>query len=141
MKQMLPHMIGVGKQEGINFSYGGRTGNTRNSHRLITWAAQQGKEDEIVEKLFNYYFEQERDITDLNTLVEAATAVGLDGTKARAMLESDQLRDVVNQEIQEAYHKGVSGVPSFDINGRYTFSGAQDVDFFLEVFRKLGVHA
>ncbi len=33
---------------------------------------------QIVERLFKFYFEQERDITDLETLAEAAAAVGLD---------------------------------------------------------------
>jgi predicted DsbA family dithiol-disulfide isomerase len=35
MAAMIPHMEKLGRAEGINFSYGGRTGNTRDSHSMI----------------------------------------------------------------------------------------------------------
>lgn len=40
--QMLPHMASIGKQEGINFSFGGKTANTTDSHRLMEKAFQLG---------------------------------------------------------------------------------------------------
>ena len=49
--KMVPHMSGVGKAEGISFSYGGDTGNTFDSHRMIEKAKQLGKQDEVVEQL------------------------------------------------------------------------------------------
>ena len=33
-KAMFQHMAGIGQQEGINFKFGGRTGNTRDSHSM-----------------------------------------------------------------------------------------------------------
>jgi len=40
---MLPYMINVGKEVGINFSYGGKTGNTLLSHRLVDYSATKDK--------------------------------------------------------------------------------------------------
>jgi len=139
VQAMLPRMAKVGKAEGIKFSFSGRTGNTTNSHRLIDWATKQGKQDQIVEQLFKFYFEQERDITDLNTLAEAAEAVGLDKSKAIVYLQSNEGRDEILCQVQEAYSKGISGVPSFNIDNRFQFSGAQDPEFFLHIFGKLGL--
>ena len=43
---MIPHMVKTGQQDGIKFSYGGKVGNTMNSHRLVDWAKQFGKSEE-----------------------------------------------------------------------------------------------
>lgn len=45
--------------EGLEYSMGGLTGNTRNSHRLLAWAAaEHGLEaqNKLAEELFNGYF-------------------------------------------------------------------------------------
>jgi len=45
--------------EGLSYSMGGLTGNTRNSHRLLAWVAQQhglDKQNLLAEALFNGYF-------------------------------------------------------------------------------------
>jgi len=38
----------VGKEDGIDFSYGGKVGNTLNSHRAIEWAKKFGKHEEVL---------------------------------------------------------------------------------------------
>jgi 2-hydroxychromene-2-carboxylate isomerase len=45
--------------EGLQYSMGGLTGNTRNSHRLLAWAAAEhglDKQNQLAEALFNGYF-------------------------------------------------------------------------------------
>jgi len=137
--QMLPYMQEVGKAEGIKFSYGGKIGNTMNSHRLIEFAKTKGKQDEIVNTLFEAYFEKEQDISDPATLIAAAVKAGLDKDETKRFLESQELVDVVKKEVNEAYEKDISGVPHFSFEGRFQLSGGQDPAVFLNVFRKLGV--
>jgi len=50
------------KNEGLDYSMDGLTGNTLNSHRLIAYAGQQGLDvqDRLVEELFKAYFTQVR---------------------------------------------------------------------------------
>lgn len=46
-------------EEGLQYSMGGDTGNTRNSHRLLAWAADAhglDKQNQLAEALFNGYF-------------------------------------------------------------------------------------
>lgn len=45
--------------EGLQYSLGGLTGNTRNSHKLLAWAAAEHgleKQNALAEELFNGYF-------------------------------------------------------------------------------------
>ncbi|TVY48466.1 hypothetical protein LOCC1_G001933 [Lachnellula occidentalis] len=98
----------VGKDMGINFKFGGKTGNTRDSHRLI----QLGKlkspaiQTRVVEELFAAYFENE-------------------GGKA------------VDEEVEAAQSQQISGVPNFTIQGKYEIGGAQDPGVFLRLFEKI----
>jgi predicted DsbA family dithiol-disulfide isomerase len=136
-EQMLPHMVQTGKREGINFNYGGKIGNTLNSHRLIELAKKKGKLDGMIETLFSYYFEQEKDISDDAVLVEAAVKVGMDKDEVAKFLKSDEMKDEIEKMTEES---GISGVPHFIVDNKFEFSGAQDPEFILSVFRRLGVY-
>lgn len=50
------------KREGLEYKFGGRTGSTLNSHRLIWFAGKEGpeKQDQVVEALFKAYFSEVR---------------------------------------------------------------------------------
>jgi predicted DsbA family dithiol-disulfide isomerase len=124
----------VGAPEGINFSFGGKTGHTRDSHRVIELARQKGKQTAVVEKIFVAAFEADQDITDHNVLVHAAVAGGLDEAETREWLRTDGGRDVVDRGVAQARAKGIDGVPSFTINGQHTIGGAQDPQEFIEIF-------
>ena len=70
VKAMEPYMLQVGRPAGIEFSMGGKTGNTLKSHRLVEWAHEVGGtsgQDRVIEALFQGYFEQEKDITEYNS--------------------------------------------------------------------------
>lgn len=136
---MLPHMKAVGKEDGINFSYGGKVGNTVNAHRLVEFAKRENKQDEMMNALMAAYFENEQDVSDVDTLAKLAAKVGIDEAKARAFLATDEFRRQVEVESMRAAAGGVSGVPHFTIGGKYSVSGAQSPDYFLQVFKKLGV--
>lgn len=146
----------IGRQEGITFSFAGRIGRTRDSHRLIDLAGrrQRGKEqqeeeeeegkeegenvqDAVVLALFKSYFEGEGDITSLDTLVEAGVQGGLDRNEVREWLETDQGGEDVDREVEKARQRGIRGVPNFMVQGKYEVDGAQDPHDFLEMFIKV----
>mmetsp|Transcript_17205 Transcript_17205/g.66959 ORF Transcript_17205/g.66959 Transcript_17205/m.66959 type:complete len:169 (+) Transcript_17205:245-751(+) len=149
VKRMLPQMIATGKGEGINFSYGGRIGNTEDSHRVIELAGRFGaaQQDKTVEALFSAYFENEKSMGDDDVLAAAATESGLAARLAlpenplasksiAEFLGSDELRDEVRAEEAQG-HRKVSGVPFFTVNGRYQISGAQEHSTWLELFDEI----
>lgn len=138
-KMMQARLSAVGRAVGIDFKYGGRTGNTRDSHRLIQLAKTKGPETQtrVVEELFRGYFEQEMDITSHLVLRDAGVKAGLDGDEVGRWLESDMGGKEVDREVMEAQMRSISGVPHFTINGKYELGGAQDESAFVEVFRRI----
>jgi predicted DsbA family dithiol-disulfide isomerase len=132
-------LSGIGESVGIHFKFGGKTGNTRDSHRLIQLGKLKGPDTEtkVVEALFAAYFENEKDITSHTTLLEAAVKAGLDQEEAKGWIESEKGGKEVDVEVREAQGKMVSGVPFFTINERFEVEGAQDSSAFLRLFERL----
>lgn len=126
----------AGRSEGIPFAFDEiqRTPNTMDSHRLIAYAGELGKQNDVVEALFKRYFERGEDIGQVAVLVAAAMDAGLDEAAVRAFLESDQGRQEVEAGDMAARKLGINGVPCFIVNARYALSGAQEPEVFRRVF-------
>lgn len=136
---MTQRLQSIGHEVGINFSFGGKTGNTRDSHRLIQIAGQKGGDTQtrLVEKLFRAYFEEERDITSHEVLRQAAVEAGLEDGELREWAASDRGGAEVDKEVMEAQMKGISGVPDFMLQGQLEIGGAQDPEAFLRAFEQI----
>ena len=126
----------AGDAENIPFAFDAmtRVPNTVASHRLISWSLQFGRQDSVVEGLFRCYFEDGKDIGDIDVLAAAAGEAGLDEADAAAYLASDEGVEQTITESQEAQQRGISGVPCFIFDGKYAVSGAQGPEVFAQVF-------
>ncbi|KIW72731.1 hypothetical protein PV04_00907 [Phialophora macrospora] len=139
-KQIEAMMTQTSKAEGLNFKFGGMTGPSRNGHRLVYWAQGKGGEhsqNEVMLGLWRRYFEQEVDITTLETLVEVGLEANL-GTKEEITeyLTSGKDGELVDKMAEEAHMKGISGVPFYEINDIWEVSGAQDPTVFRNLFAR-----
>eukprot|EP00939_MAST-03C_sp_MAST-3C-sp1_P002957 g2957.t1 len=140
--KMIPYMANVGRQDGIEFSYGGTTSNTLNSHRLAEYVLKtKGSEAQnvFIENIFHAYFENEKSPNDTEALCAAAKAAGVEPEEAMRLLKSPTTTpssDSVSGKIREYREKfNVSGVPHFVV-GKYSFSGAQDVSTMQSVLTR-----
>eukprot|EP00850_Spirogloea_muscicola_P003440 SM000014S00228 [mRNA] locus=s14:17221:19480:- [translate_table: standard] len=119
---------------GLDYSLGGKTGNTLDSHRLLEYAAKQGldKQNALVDELFKKYFSEEKYIGDREVLIAAADKVGVKGAREYLEDENAGLKEVKMGLSKHA--RGVTGVPHFVINNRCQLSGAQPAESFVEAF-------
>jgi predicted DsbA family dithiol-disulfide isomerase len=129
----------VGRDVGISFKFGGKTGNTRDSHRLIQLGKSKSPavQTRVVEELFAAYFENEGDITSHEVLKNAGVKAGLDEKEVVEWLKSDKGGKAVDEEVERAQLNQISGVPNFTIQGKYEVGGAQDPGVFLRLFEKI----
>lgn len=140
IEMMQQRLSGVGNSVGINFKFGGQTGNSRDSHRLVWLAKKYGDEVEgtALDGLFAAYFENEADITDYATLKKVAVEAGIPEAEfQKAIVESDEGGPEVDQQVGEARLNGVTGVPDFVIQDRYRVHGANDPESFLQIFERV----
>ena len=108
-----------------------RIGSSFDAHRLVHLAKRQGLQDAMKERLFRARFNEGRLVSDLETLVELACEVGLDGVEARAMLAGTELADDVREDELTAQQLGISGVPMFVVDRAFGMSGAQPAEQLL----------
>jgi predicted DsbA family dithiol-disulfide isomerase len=136
--QMKDQLLAAGAEEQIPFAFEKiqRTPNTFAAHRLVWYAEQQGKQDQVVEALFRAYFLEGEDIGDVKILIHVAVKGGLDRTGTEEFLASE--KGVVEVKGEEAVGRrlGISGVPYFVLNDSIAISGAQPPDIFVSALQQ-----
>jgi predicted DsbA family dithiol-disulfide isomerase len=133
------NMVETGKELGIAFAFDRmqRTPNTRLAHRAIWEAGRQGRQDALVNRLFQAYFEEARDIGEPQVLQGLAAEAGLEPEALkRALNEPDSLEAVVDLE-QQGYRMGIQGVPFFIVSQKYGVSGAQPPEFWRDALPRI----
>ena len=121
----------------IDFAAIGRTPSTIDAHRLIHWAEAEGVQLILVQKLFEAYFEQGRDIGDPTTLAVIAGEAGMDTAMVTQLLSGEADVEDVRARDRQFREMGVSGVPLFLIAGQHAVPGCQPKDMWLNVIDEL----
>ena len=138
---IIEHLSAVAAEEGLEFHLDrAKRANTRDAHRLLWWAEHHGPpgaQAELKERLLSAYFTRGLHIGDTNVLVAEAAAAGLDADEARHVLDSDIGRVEVEAYLAEAAEAGITAVPTYVIDRRWSIPGAQDPDVFVTVLRRL----
>lgn len=139
MKAIQDRVAAVGTSVGIEFAFDriARTPNTFDAHRLIWFAQQQGRQDEVVEELFHGYFTEGFPIGEAEILVSLAVRAGLDGEAVVRLLHAQEGVDAVRQEEAHGHQLGIRGVPYFVLNGKAALSGAQPVETFVSAIKQV----
>ena len=124
----------VGESVGIPFAFDKIEvqPNTLNAHRLLHYAGEHQRQEEVAEVLFNAYFIEGANLTDVDTLAGIAQKAGLDGDAAKTYLASDTDRDTVAGADVDARNAGIGGVPFFIFNHTIGVSGAQEPEQLLQ---------
>ena len=119
--------------------------NTFDAHRLIAWAAEQGRQAAMLDALQIAHFTDGVDIGSKPALARVARTIGLDESAALAYLASTDGVNAVRADIMAARDFGITSVPTFVIDNKYAIQGAQDVqvlkDAFAEINRREAVDA
>jgi predicted DsbA family dithiol-disulfide isomerase len=127
-------LTALGAEVGIAYHFGqiARAPNTLDAHRLIRWAFVGGAQDRVVERLFQLYFEEGRDVGERALLVEVARQCGMDAEVVEKLFADGDDVEAVRAEIAQAQSLGVTGVPFFIFASRFGLSGAQGVDVLVK---------
>ena len=113
-----------------------RQPNTLDCHRLILWSRSATDPGKMNQRLMDLYFTQGADLTDPNTLVQAAVDCGMDGDLVRRLLASDADVDRIESEANSAKEAGIDGVPCFIFGGRVIVTGAQSPEYLANAIER-----
>jgi len=114
--------------------------NTFEAHKLLRWAlAEDGPEAQTRLKvaLLKAHFQQRRNVSDREVLLDIAETEGLDRTKAAEALDDEALAMATRLEEERGRRAGINSVPSFVVNGQYLIQGARDPDDYANLLRQV----
>ncbi|TLS37575.1 hypothetical protein FCL54_10575 [Pseudalkalibacillus caeni] len=111
--------------------------NSQKALEASEYARDQGKFDQFHEEVFKSYFTEGKDIGDTNILLEIAERIGLNRTEMENALEKETYLPTLKEANEEGRRLGVSGTPTFIINGKYKVVGAQPLENFKQALRQL----
>ncbi|ASR44297.1 polyketide synthase [Xanthomonas citri pv. mangiferaeindicae] len=136
--QLLAQTQSTARAEGLPFDFdrGQVRVTTLPAHRVLALAAREGDPDAVGEALFHAHFAQGRNLADVEVLVEAGAAGGLDPARVRALLAGDEGEAEVRAQIAQAQAMGIRAVPTFVIDGRLAVQGAQPPEQLAEILRQ-----
>jgi predicted DsbA family dithiol-disulfide isomerase len=136
-EQMQREMEQRAAADGLEYHLDGQlSGSTRDAHRLLQLAREQGRADELTEALFAAHFTQRRSVFDRDTLLEIATEAGLDRAEAERVLAGEDYAADVDRDLDDARALGITGVPFFVLDRRFGVSGAQPIEVMSQALER-----
>ena len=126
-----------GASVGFEFGSRARVWNTFDAHRLIHWAGLEGRQRELKHALLRAYHGRNENPSDAAVLCAAAVEAGLDGDRAREVIQSDRYAAEVRAEERHWQELGIHSVPAIVINERHLIQGGQPPEVFEQALRQL----
>ncbi|KAF3760598.1 hypothetical protein M406DRAFT_223559, partial [Cryphonectria parasitica EP155] len=147
----------LGREEGIEFRFGGLVGDTLQAHRVVQYfqevdadgdvgkgEAQQGqtRASRIVDALYRMYFEEEKDLSSHETLVAACIEAGIEEGEARRVVVEDEGEGLMELKalLRESALNGIDSVPHIMFEGRrrdLTLVGAKKVGEYVKAMETI----
>ena len=134
---MMAHLRSAGAPFGITFADRPFLSNSRRALQAAEFAREHGKFDRLHPALFSAYFSQALDIGSMDVLLKIGQEAGLDTAAMEKAIMSNAFMPKLAQAQEDAGKAGVTGVPTFVINGRKTIVGAQPLDVFRKALRSV----
>lgn len=144
-QQIYSRIAAAGQKIGIQFQFNkiSVTPNSLKAHSLLLWAqndslpkSKAGDASLLMQKIFEAYFEQGKDIGQIDCLTDLAVAAGYDRNEVIPVLSETQFQTDILSFDSMARQMGIQGVPCFIFNNQHASSGALPVDAFLDIFNQ-----
>ena len=87
--------------------------------------------------LFEAYFTDGLDVSDTGVLTQVARSVGLNAAEASDVLTSGSHAQSVRDKQKFWTDRGITGVPAMIFGGKYLLTGAQGVQTYTDILRKV----
>lgn len=121
----------------LNFEAMQRTPNTLDAHRLIHWAGIEGRQSFVVQRLFEGYFRDGRDIGSAEVLADIADGCDMDASVVAKLLATDADTADLRARDEHSRSMGITSVPTFIVAGQHAVPGAQPTAMWVKVMTEI----
>jgi predicted DsbA family dithiol-disulfide isomerase len=133
----LENLRALAAESGIDMKRPSLIPNTRLAHEATVFAAEHGKTWEVHRALFHAYFEEERNIGDIDVVCDVSASIGLDADALRGALRGHRYATQVQRQLDWARASGITAVPAVVFEERFAVIGAQEYAVYADVARRV----
>jgi predicted DsbA family dithiol-disulfide isomerase len=90
--------------------------NSKRALMLAEYAKENGKFCEYHHEVFKAYWQDQKDIGNIDALSDIMDQIGLDSNEAQEYLEEEKAKEKIKKLLLEARSLGIDGVPTFVIS-------------------------
>jgi predicted DsbA family dithiol-disulfide isomerase len=126
-------------QVGLELKNHDRLINSRPALQAAEFARTVGLFGPMHHALFQAYWLEGLDVSDLDVLRSIGARVGLDVDAMEAAIRANTYGDYLDERRAEALELMISGIPAHVIADRYLVMGAQPYEVFEQVMTRLGL--
>ena len=124
--------------EGLPYGARSHTYNSRLAQELGIWADTQTGGEVIHDAMYKAYFVDNRNLHDVDVLLDIVEAVGLSREDAEQVLSDRTYKAAVDADWEKSRQYGVTGVPTF-VTGQKGVVGAQPYEVIERLLVDAGV--
>jgi predicted DsbA family dithiol-disulfide isomerase len=109
-----------------------------NSKRALVLAEYAKEKDKFYEyhcEVFKAYWQDQKDIGNIDVLSDIVDQIGLDSKEAKQYVEDERAKDRIKRFLKEARSLGIDGVPTF-VFGKIIIEGAQPYEVIKETIER-----
>lgn len=142
----------MSEQLGLKMNMPTQQPNTRITHEAVAYAvaveqgaagtaaapkqaAPGGVSEAFITAVFKAYWEDDKDIGDVDVLCSLAEGVGLDADGMRRALTEREYADYVTEKLELARAYGISAVPSLIVDNKFLVRGLPSEEHLLKAIR------
>ena len=138
IKATEPRLLNMAREQyGLELNRGPLGIHSRSALIGAKYAEAMGFGAPYHDAVFRAYWQHAANISDPDVLAEIAQSVGLDRDAFLAALKDERYAAQVEDDIEQAYQYGLTGVPALIFGSRYLVSGAQPYEVLRQVVEKL----
>ncbi len=133
-----PQMIAMARERyGLEINHGPFGINSRPSLVGAKFAEAQGKGEAYHEGIFHAYWQDAKNIAEVDVLAGVAVSAGLDRADFLNALHDVKYEQQVTDDVEQAFAYGLQGVPALVFANKYLVSGAQPYETLVQVVEKV----
>lgn len=137
-QQYRDHLKAYALEAGIPLASNRVVANSHLALELSEFARDRGAFKAVHDALFRGYFEEVRNIGDLDVLCAIAGECELDGEEFRALATDGYYRPLVDKTTAIARERGFASTPTMIVADKMVITGAQDYEVYADVLRRTG---
>jgi len=111
-------IMALSKKYGLEMKWNDKTKHSRLALEGAKFAEEKGLANEYHDAVFVAQFQEQKNINDLETLIQIAKPLGFNEEDFREALISRRYGSAVEKDNEEARRMGITGIPCFISNGQ-----------------------